>query len=605
MRIGRRGLWGVAAAGAARAEPAALATDLRADLGPFRPEEFGFVGVYDADWLTDARYARMLDAMAASPGGFAGVRFFGALNAGTRERDFPTASGGTWADPAQPPDFTASLEALGVLVSRGLVPFVALTFFPPAISPSPIHPPADLDGWRRLVRDWLRACAARFGAAEVSRWWLEVWNEPNMPPFWAGDWEDYFRLYRATAEAARETGLALRLGGPAIAWLPAPDIAPMMERFLRFLAANPELPCDFVSFHRKGIWDARIEAEPEVARLVEAAETVAEMALRIIPERCARGLALINNEADMRVGFQRPYRPRLTERFASWHAALAVAHAALSVRYASRGLRFWAAGDNANQHLVDEPFDGRRALLTPSARDRPADLVKLPVFHFYEMLRALGPTLVEAREERGVFSLVTRGPSGSGGRVAALATLHVEAGAREFLWAFDHLPWPRADVALFRVDGARSNSFAANGARTPSPALGRADMRRLRFAAELALDGPPARIARGAARLELRLDPYATVLALLTEASDRAPAPPRGVEAVRMGRDVLVRWRDGAAGGALGFEVLRDGQRVSPSPLLPHAWLETAPASGGAYAVRAVSAAGRRSAAVAARPVTL
>src|SRR3954464_4226713 len=31
----------------------------------------------------------------------------------------------------------------------------------------------------------------RFGGAEVGQWWLEVWNEPNMSPFWSGSFDQY------------------------------------------------------------------------------------------------------------------------------------------------------------------------------------------------------------------------------------------------------------------------------------------------------------------------------------------------------------------------------------------------------------------------------
>src|SRR5690606_38637717 len=118
------------------------------------------------------------------------------------------------------PDFSVPLDCLSALVSRGLAPFVALTFFPPAVSPSPIEPPADLAPWRRLVHGFLDAAVARFGAEELRRWWLEVWNEPNMPTFWRGDFERYLDLYRATSEAVRASDYAVRLGGPAIAYMP-------------------------------------------------------------------------------------------------------------------------------------------------------------------------------------------------------------------------------------------------------------------------------------------------------------------------------------------------------------------------------------------------
>jgi hypothetical protein len=585
---------------------------------PFRPDDFNAVGVFDGDWLLDGRYRRVLDAMAASPGAFGAVRFFGALNAGTREDDFPTASGGTWHDPDAQPDFSVTLRILEALVGRGLTPFVALTFFPPAISAQPITPPAtppttplaDPARWEALVRGFLDAAVARFGAAEVSRWWLEAWNEPNMPQFWRGDFDGYLDLYRATARAVRASGQVLRLGGPAIAWLPDGSGPGLIERFLRLLAAEPELPCSFLSFHRKGVWDAA-EGEPRVSRLVEAAEATAELALRLVPDRCARGLAIVNNEADMRVGFQQPYAPRLSERFPSWLAALATTHAALSARHAGRGLRFVAAADNANQHLVREPFDGRRALMTPTAASRPADLVKLPVFGFYEMIRLMGRGLCSAEEPaEGLFQLVTA----DAGRIGAMLTLHPPEPATPSApatldWTLRDIPWPRVNLAVFRIDGALSNAFAAAGRQMPSPPLAPEAAGRLRGAAELALASPVRRdvvVTGGRIPMRLRLDPFATVLVWVTPFRTARPAAPRWVEAELSDGNALLRWTSEEAPDLLGYEVLRldPVRRIAPLPLRGASWVDTAP--GGAaprYAVRAVSASGVRSRLVVAPPL--
>ena len=185
---------------------------------PFRVDAFNIAGVFDADWLLERRYTRLLDTMAASPGAFGTVRFFGALNAGEREDVFPTSSGRTWPDPAAPMDFSPSFAALDALVSRGITPFVGLTFFPRAVSPGPVTPPPDGYGaWRRLVRGFLDATVARYRAEAVSRWWFEGWNEPNMPPFWGGSFDQYLDLYRATSEAVLASGHAIRLGGPVLA----------------------------------------------------------------------------------------------------------------------------------------------------------------------------------------------------------------------------------------------------------------------------------------------------------------------------------------------------------------------------------------------------
>jgi hypothetical protein len=334
---------------------------------PVRPDEFGMVGVFDVDWLADPSFAPLLDHFAASPGAFTAVRFFGSLNSGTKERTTPTES-----ETAPPQSFSNSFAGLEALTARGLIPFVQLSFFPPSVSTSPIAPPASFDAWQALVRDFLDALAAdpRFGLAAMRTWWFEVWNEPNIPVFWQGTFARYLDCYRATAAAVRASGYPIRLGGPALAWLPATDDAagaPLMRRFLQFLHDEPDVQCDFLSFHEKGTWDRGSDptpnleprtsnSEPALSDLVTAAEETARMALEIVPERAAN-LPIINNEADMKVGFDLPYAPRMTEQFPAWLASLFVAYDGLSVKYRDTGMRFHAASDNANLHLVQAPFD--------------------------------------------------------------------------------------------------------------------------------------------------------------------------------------------------------------------------------------------------------
>ncbi len=606
-RAGRRETLGLAMAAAlaparaARAAPLSVVASASPSEVRFHHAEFGIVGVFDADWLTDSRYTRLLDSLAAAPGAVQGVRVFGILNAGTRENDFPTASGGTWTGPGAAPDFSVALDCLEQLTRRGLVPFLPLTFFPAAVSPSPIEPPSGFGSWQALVHAFLDAAAARFGPAEVARWSLEAWNEPNMPQFWRGSFDAYLDFYRATALAVRRSGQRARLGGPAIAWTRQDDGAALMERFLLFLRGEPDLPCDFISFHRKGVWlDA--EGEPRIDRLVEAAETTAQLALRLVPERCARGLLIINNEADMRVGFQHPYEARLSERFPSWLAACATAHAELSLRHASRGLRFAAVADNANQHLVREPFDGRRALMTPTAAERPADLVKLPVFSFYEMLRMMGGSICSAAQpQTGTYQL----GAADEGRIGILLARYAQDAAatvERLELELRDIPWRRANLALFRVDATHSNAFAANGRQMPSPALASGKARRLRAAAELT-EAAPLRsrlhVAGGRLRVPILLQPFATVLAWITPFDPAPPAAPRWNEAGLEDGNAVLRWTANEEPGFYGYELMRldPARRTAPSPLRGAMWVDTAPPAQGLlrYAVRAVSASGLRS----------
>jgi xylan 1,4-beta-xylosidase len=86
----------------------------------------------------------------------------------------------------------------------------------------------------------------RYGIGEVSQWYFEVWNEPNLD-FWAGDPKEqtYDTLYETAARAIKKVNPQLRVGGPATAQ------AAWVDRFIRFCVEH-DIPLDFVSTHVYG-----------------------------------------------------------------------------------------------------------------------------------------------------------------------------------------------------------------------------------------------------------------------------------------------------------------------------------------------------------------
>src|SRR5262249_50759720 len=119
--------------------------------GPVRIGEFNMVGQYDVDWLTEPPPERPLDHMAASPSAFGAVRFFHALDSGTRANtidDDPLDGGIVWPNPDAPMDFSRTFRALAALTARGLTPFIGLNFFPRAVSAHAATPPASFENWQ-------------------------------------------------------------------------------------------------------------------------------------------------------------------------------------------------------------------------------------------------------------------------------------------------------------------------------------------------------------------------------------------------------------------------------------------------------------------------
>jgi xylan 1,4-beta-xylosidase len=142
------------------------------------------------------------------------------------------------------------------LLDAGVRPFVEMSFMPRALAASdkphafwyhPLpSPPKDYAKWGELVYNFAKHLVDRYGVNEVSQWYFEVWNEPNID-FWTGEPKQstYFELYDYGARAVKRADQRLRVGGPAsaqAAWIPE-----MIQH-----AMQSQVPLDFVSTHVYG-----------------------------------------------------------------------------------------------------------------------------------------------------------------------------------------------------------------------------------------------------------------------------------------------------------------------------------------------------------------
>jgi xylan 1,4-beta-xylosidase len=140
------------------------------------------------------------------------------------------------------------------LLKLGVRPVVEISFMPKklAFNPDALHPfwykqnvspPKSLEAWDALMTHFAQHLVDRYGIDEVSQWYFEVWNEPNID-FWNGipRKQSYFELYAHTARALKAVSPRLRVGGPATA------AASWVDDFLKYTAAS-HVPVDFVSSH--------------------------------------------------------------------------------------------------------------------------------------------------------------------------------------------------------------------------------------------------------------------------------------------------------------------------------------------------------------------
>jgi xylan 1,4-beta-xylosidase len=139
------------------------------------------------------------------------------------------------------------------LLANGVRPFVELSFMPKKLAAREalhpfwykqnVSPPKDYAKWDDLISRFTQHLVDRYGISEVSQWYFEVWNEPNLD-FWAGDPKQstYWELYDHTARAVKAVSARLRVGGPATAQ------AAWADAFVKHCADN-SVPVDFVSTH--------------------------------------------------------------------------------------------------------------------------------------------------------------------------------------------------------------------------------------------------------------------------------------------------------------------------------------------------------------------
>ncbi len=139
------------------------------------------------------------------------------------------------------------------LLGNGVRPFVELSFMPRKLASRTtvqgfsyhpfVAPPRDYARWDALISNFASHLIERYGIDEVSQWYFEVWNEPNLD-FWAGvpAQASYWTLYDHTARALKHVNSRLRVGGPSTAQ------AAWVSAFVRHVSEQ-QVPLDFVSTH--------------------------------------------------------------------------------------------------------------------------------------------------------------------------------------------------------------------------------------------------------------------------------------------------------------------------------------------------------------------
>jgi xylan 1,4-beta-xylosidase len=288
------------------------------------------------------------------------------------------------------------------LLDNGVRPFVEMSFMPRALAasekphafwyrPFP-SPPKDYMKWEGLVYNFVKHLSDRYGIDEVSQWYFEVWNEPNID-FWTGEPKQlsYFELYDHAARAVKRVDNRLRVGGPATAqaaWIPE-----MIQH-----AVQAKVPIDFVSTHvygndlSKDVFgtDETIDRSEMVGRAVKKVYTqVKASALPDLPIIWSEYNASYKNEIDVTdAAFMGPWLGN-NIRLCDGMTAM---------------MSYWTFSDVfEEQGVIKTPFYGGYGLIAEGGVPKAA-------FNAFAMLHRLG----DRRSQTDLtHALVTKRPDGT------------------------------------------------------------------------------------------------------------------------------------------------------------------------------------------------
>lgn len=279
------------------------------------------------------------------------------------------------------------------LLSMGMRPFVELSFMPETLASggktvfryqANVTPPRDYKQWATLIKKLVGHWVERYGVKEVSQWFFEVWNEPNLEAFWTGKRADYFKLYRHTARAIKEIDAGLRVGGPATAqnaWV---------KEFLTYCRKH-KLPADFVTTHYYPT-DAfgKIGADT-VTQLEHAPRDVMKKRAEEA-RRHAKKKPVYYTEWNVS---SNPRDPLHDQPFAAAFATNIV----MGVQSLVEGYSFWTFTDIFEENYFPSvPFHGGFGLLNLYG-------IPKPVYRAFELLHRLGSKLLPVKGEHETASV--------------------------------------------------------------------------------------------------------------------------------------------------------------------------------------------------------
>ena len=270
------------------------------------------------------------------------------------------------------------------LQSIGMKPFVELGFMPGALASGNqtifwwrgnVTPPRDYDKWAALIRTLTQHFTERYGVDEVKSWYFEVWNEPNLSPgFWTGTQQDYFKLYKYTAQAIKSVNKEYRVGGPATA-------GAAWESELIDYCHNNNVPIDFISTHAYGVKQGYLDEFGNAGTVLD--KNPMSVSGDVLQSRKEIAASPMPNLQLHYTEWSASYTPS-DPIHDSYHEAAYVLQKLKQVGNAANSMSYWVFTDIFEEPGPRfEPFHGGFGMLTIQG-------INKPVFYSYQFLNRLG-----------------------------------------------------------------------------------------------------------------------------------------------------------------------------------------------------------------------
>ena len=339
-------------------------------------------------------------------------------------------------------DFTENDVRMDYMVSKGFNILLSYNFLPPCLAEDNNHfQHANKKGTRykgkmictsRLKDEslWEEVCyrytehiVERYGIERVEKWYLECYNEPDIPMFFMTELghppmntekrvQEYLRLYRGFSRGVKRVDSRLRVGGPATAgqW-------PFYEMALEGIK-TAGLDFDFFSGHSYGtdpplLNDGSRPLTPD--NILERIEQYREVLNKYFP-----GVEMVIDEwGACTCGFyNREECPQLMFREGSEYAAYfgKLVEGGISKELGISKLMICLSG----QHDLPCDFSGYRNFMG-------LNLIKKPIYNAYVLMRKLGSQRIYAKTDvRELTMLASADTSGGYAVMLSYAAEHFD-----------------------------------------------------------------------------------------------------------------------------------------------------------------------------------